>query len=109
MVEMAVGGQAAKHHPIVQMAELKVSTMQWEEGQRVECEGRDWGACYVTLSTPQMVVIYCPRYEMVTTASPAQLEQAGWKIVRQTRQSKVVWLDQWKKLNHSQHHPLPQH
>lgn len=78
--------------------------MHWEEGQRVECEGLDWGPCYITMSNPHMVVIYCPRYEMVTTASPGQLEQAGWKTARQ---NKVVWLQQWQKSDRSNHQPLP--
>jgi hypothetical protein len=80
-----------------------MTSMQWIEGQTVECEGMDWGPCYVTMSNSHMVVIYCPRYEMVTTASPAQLEQAGWKT---THSSKVVWLDKWK-LGRA-NHPLPQ-
>jgi hypothetical protein len=78
--------------------------MNWEEGQRVECEGLDWGPCYVTMSNQHMVVIYCPRYEMVTTASPAQLEQAGWRSVAQ---KKVVWLKQWKQSDGRRRKPVP--
>jgi hypothetical protein len=77
--------------------------MNWEEGQRVECEGLDWGPCYVTMSNQQMVVIYCPRYELVTTANPAQLEQAGWKFANQ---SKVVLMQNWKSGRHT-HKPIP--
>lgn len=79
--------------------------MNWEEGQRVECEGLDWGPCYVTMSNPHMVVIYCPRYEMVTTASPAKLEQAGWKL---SSQSNVVLMQNWKKSDHRMRNPIPQ-
>lgn len=78
--------------------------MDWQEGQRVECEGLDWGPCYVTMSNQQMVVIYCPRYEMVTTARPTQLEQAGWKTIHQ---SKVVLMSNWKKSDRRQHNPIP--
>lgn len=76
--------------------------MNWEEGQRVECEGLDWGPCYITMSNHHMVVIYCPRYEMVTTASPAQLEQAGWKTVSQ---NKVIWLQNWKQSDRRNRNP----
>lgn len=78
--------------------------MNWEEGQRVECEGLDWGPCYVTMSNQHMVVIYCPRYEMVTTASPVQLEQAGWKRVTQ---QKVVWMQKWKQTDRHKRKPMP--
>lgn len=78
--------------------------MNWQEGQRVECEGLDWGPCYVTMSNPHMVVIYCPRYEMVTTASPTQLEQAGWKSANQ---NKVVLLKNWQKSDRSKRNSVP--
>lgn len=78
--------------------------MNWQEGQRVECEGLDWGPCYVTMSNPHMVVIYCPRYEMVTTAGPVQLEQAGWKSANQ---NKVVLIKNWQKSNRSSRNPIP--
>jgi hypothetical protein len=83
--------------------------MNWEEGQKVECEGLNWGACYVTMSNQHMVVIYCPRYEMVTTASPTQLEQAGWKIVNSAKaaKSKVVWMDAWKTSEQHNRNPIP--
>jgi hypothetical protein len=68
--------------------------MNWEEGQKVECDGLDWGPCYVTMSNKNMVVVYCPRHELVTTASPAQLEQAGWKPADQ---QKVVWMKEWSR------------
>lgn len=91
--------------------------MNWEEGQKVECAGLDWGACYVTMSNPHMVVIYCPRYEMVTTASPAKLEQAGWKVVSPSSSShlmsghsapnhNVVWLENWKKPDRQNCNPM---
>ncbi|MBF2047213.1 MAG: hypothetical protein EDM05_024770 [Leptolyngbya sp. IPPAS B-1204] len=78
--------------------------MNWEEGQTVECEGLDWGPCYVTMSNQHMVVIYCPRYEMVTTASPNQLEQAGWKS---TAPKKVVWMQKWRQANRQKRKPVP--
>lgn len=78
--------------------------MSWEEGQRVECEGLDWGPCYVTMSNQQMVVVYCPRYELVTTASPAQLEQAGWKSAGS---SKVVRMEDWVRGDRHTRRPLP--
>lgn len=84
--------------------------MNWEEGQKVECDGLNWGACYVTMSNQHMVVIYCPRYEMVTTANPVQLEQAGWKIVSskaKASNSKVVWLDTWKTSERHNRNPIP--
>jgi hypothetical protein len=89
--------------------------MNWEEGQRVECEGLDWGPCYVTMSNPQMVIVYCPRYELVTTASPTKLEQAGWKAIepnvpypahQPTETHKVVSLNAWKKSSRCNHHPI---
>jgi hypothetical protein len=79
--------------------------MNWQEGQRVECEGLDWGPCFVTMSNQHMVVIYCPRYEMVTTANPDKLELAGWKIM--SDQSKVVWMKNWRKAELDQCNPLP--
>ena len=79
--------------------------MNWQEGQRVECEGLDWGPCFVTMSNQHMVVIYCPRYEMVTTANPDKLELAGWKIM--SDQSKVVWMKSWRKANFDQRNPIP--
>jgi hypothetical protein len=84
--------------------------MNWEEGQKVECEGLNWGACYVTMSNQHMVVIYCPRYEMVTTASPRQLEQAGWKAVSsktKAAKSKVVWMDAWKTSDRHNRNSIP--
>jgi hypothetical protein len=78
--------------------------MNWQEGQKVECEGLDWGPCYVTMSNQHMVVIYCPRYELVTTASPIQLEQAGWKVAHPT---KVVWLQHWKQADRRRPNPVP--
>lgn len=79
-------------------------SMNWEEGQRVECEGMDWGPCYVTMSNQHMVVIYCPRYEMVTTASPAQLEQAGWKTAQK---NKVVVMQNWRNSDRRTHSRFP--
>lgn len=78
--------------------------MNWQEGQRVECDGLDWGPCYVTMSSQHMVVVYCPRYELVTTASPAQLEKAGWRLVQRNN---VVWMKDWSKGNRPTLHPLP--
>jgi hypothetical protein len=80
--------------------------MIWQEGQRVECKGLDWGSCYVTMSNGSMVVIYCPRYEIVTTATPSQLEQAGWRIVQS---SKVVQLSEWVANKERKRNPVPSH
>jgi hypothetical protein len=79
--------------------------MNWQEGQRVECEGLDWGPCFVTMSNQHMVVIYCPRYEMVTTADPDKLALAGWKAM--SDQSKVVWMKSWRKPDREQRNPVP--
>lgn len=79
--------------------------MNWKEGQHVECEGLDWGPCFVTLSNQQMVVIYCPRYEMVTTADPDKLEQAGWKAA--ANPNRVVWMKSWRPADCDQRSPLP--
>lgn len=84
--------------------------MNWQEGQRVECEGLNWGPCYVTMSNQHMVVIYCPRYEMVTTADPQQLEQAGWKSSSpssDTSSDKVVWLENWRQTHRANLNPVP--
>lgn len=84
--------------------------MNWEEGQKVECDGLNWGACYVTMSNQHMVVIYCPRYEMVTTASPVKLEQAGWKIIgskANASKPKVVWMENWKTSERHNCEPVP--
>ena len=78
--------------------------MNWQEGQKVECEGLNWGPCYVTMSNQNMVVIYCPRYEMVTTANPNQLEEAGWKTAHQ---HKVVWMEDWKSIDRRRSSPMP--
>jgi hypothetical protein len=86
-------------------AELKVKIMNWQEGQRVECEGLDWGPCFVTMSNQHMVVIYCPRYEMVTTADPDKLALAGWKTMAD--QNKVVWMKSWRKPDCGQRNPVP--
>jgi hypothetical protein len=80
--------------------------MNWQEGQRVECEGLNWGPCYVTMSNQHMVVIYCPRYEMVTTADPKQLEQAGWKSSSPSSE-KVVWMENWRQAHHANLSPVP--
>jgi hypothetical protein len=79
--------------------------MNWQEGQRVECEGLDWGPCYVTMSNQAMVVIYCPRYKMVTTADPAQLEMAGWKAASQDK-GKVIWLENWQNATRDKRNPI---
>lgn len=68
--------------------------MHWEVGQRVVCDAADWGPCHVTMSSERLVVVYCPRYELVTTGSPEQLERAGWRLAEA---SKVVWMEQWSK------------
>jgi hypothetical protein len=78
--------------------------MNWQEGQQVECKGLDWGSCYVTMCNKSMVVIYCPRYEIVTTATPAQLEQAGWRTVQP---NKVVYLSEWTKSKPRDRNPVP--
>lgn len=79
--------------------------MNWQEGQRVECEGLDWGPCYVTMSNQAMVVIYCPRYKIVTTADPTQLEMAGWKVASQDR-GKVIWLENWQNVTRDKRNPI---
>ena len=79
--------------------------MNWQEGQRVECEGLDWGPCFVTMSNQHMVVIYCPRYEMVTTADPDKLALAGWKTMAD--QNKVVGMKSWRKPDCDQRNPVP--
>jgi len=66
----------------------------WNVGQRVECGSLDWGPCYVTMSSEQLVVVYCPRYEIVTTGNQAQLERAGWKMAEPDN---VVWMGQHRR------------
>lgn len=78
--------------------------MKWQEGQRVECAGLNWGACYVTMTSPNMVVVYCSQYDLVTTGSPKQLEQAGWKPVDS---QKVIYMTEWKQNHHFQQRPAP--
>ncbi|GAB4386077.1 MAG: hypothetical protein Kow00121_51980 [Elainellaceae cyanobacterium] len=80
--------------------------MQWQEGQRVECDGLDWGSCYVTMCNKNMVVVYCPRYEIVTTGSPTQLEQAGWRPIKS---SKVVSISDWSRNDRHSRNPSPVH
>lgn len=80
--------------------------MNWQEGQRVECAGLDWGSCYVTMSNQNLVVVYCPRYEIVTTGSPAQLEQAGWKPMKKSDQ-KIVQMSEWTRKDKRDRNPLP--
>jgi hypothetical protein len=53
-----------------------------------------------------MVVIYCPRYEIVTTATPSQLEQAGWRTVQP---NKVVQLSEWIANKGRERNPVPSH
>lgn len=77
--------------------------MKWQEGQRVQCEGLNWGLCYVTMTNEHMVVVYCPQYEIVITGSPEQLEEVGWRPVL----DKVIYLDEWVKSHHRQQHPMP--
>jgi hypothetical protein len=57
------------------------------------------------MSNQHMVVIYCPRYEMVTTADPDKLELAGWKTLAD--QSKVVWMKSRRKAERDQRNPVP--
>ncbi|WAL60127.1 hypothetical protein [Thermocoleostomius sinensis] len=78
--------------------------MNWQEGQRVECEGLNWGVCYLTLMNEQMAVVYCPQYEIVTTGSPEQLKQVGWRPIATT---KVIYLDEWVKSHHHHQRPVP--
>lgn len=78
--------------------------MNWQEGQRVECDGLDWGSCYVTMCNKNMVVIYCPRYEMVTTASPEQLERAGW---RKVKVNNVIRMEDWVRHDRHNQDPVP--
>lgn len=78
--------------------------MKWQEGQRVECAGLDWGACYVTMASPDMVVVYSPQYDLVTTGNPKQLEQAGWKTVDS---QKVIYIAEWMQAHHPKQHPAP--
>jgi hypothetical protein len=82
---------------------MKVGFMNWQEGQQVECKGLDWGSCYVTMSNHNMVVIYCPRYEIVTTATPAQLEEAGWRSVQSNN---VIHLSDWTKAKQRDRNPV---
>jgi hypothetical protein len=81
--------------------------MNWIVGQQVTCDGVDWGLCQVRMCNDKIVVIYCPRYELVMSGSPRQLIQAGWQAVErsvpsdrpcdpQRRQSNVVNLEQWR-------------
>lgn len=72
--------------------------MKWQEGQRVECASSNWGICYITMSNPDIVVIYCSRFEMVITGSPEQLELAGWYSIDS---QKVIYITEWTQ-NHRQ-------
>lgn len=78
--------------------------MKWQEGQRVECAGMNWGTCYVTMMTPEMVVVYCPQYDIVTTGNPEQLEQAGWSPIDS---QKVIYMAEWTRNRHQQQTPVP--
>lgn len=78
--------------------------MKWQEGQRVECTGLNWGTCYVTMTSPEMIVVYCPQHEIVTTGSPEQLEQAGWKPIDS---QKVIYIAEWLQKRHQQQSPVP--
>lgn len=80
--------------------------MKWQEGQRVECASLSWGACYVTMTSPEIVVVYCPQYDLVTTGSPEQLEQAGWQPVDS---QKVIYMAEWLEKHHPQKRPAPTH
>jgi hypothetical protein len=78
--------------------------MNWQEGQRVECAELNWGTCYVTMTDPNMVVIYCPQHDIVMTGSPEHLEQAGWTPIASP---KVIYIAEWIQTHHSQPHPVP--
>jgi hypothetical protein len=91
--------------------------MTWNVGQHVICNGVDWGVCQVRMSNDNMVVIYCPRHELVMSGSPVRLYQAGWRTAiaqdhrhdlashhltdlpsdpRPPEPSNVVCLERWK-------------
>lgn len=82
----------------------KVAFMNWQEGQRVECTGLNWGICYVTMTNLNMVVVYCPQHDIVVTGSPEQLEQAGWQTIDSP---KVIYIAEWIQNHHPQPHPVP--
>lgn len=78
--------------------------MIWQEGQRVECEGLNWGSCYITMTNEHMVVVYCPQYDIVTTGSPEQLEKVGWRPVASNN---VIHMNEWTKSHRRQKSPVP--
>ncbi len=55
------------------------SFMTWNVGQQVVCDGVDWGLCQIRMSNDNMVVIYCPRHELVMSGNPVRLHEAGWR------------------------------
>jgi hypothetical protein len=48
------------------------------------------------MSNDNMVVIYCPRHEMVMSGNPVRLHQAGWRS--------AIGQD-YAYVNHTGHHP----
>lgn len=79
----------------------------------MQCDNADWGTCYVRMSNENMVVIYCPQYELVMSGSPVQLQRAGWRPLVESLDisetlendrastfvptSNVISFEQWRK------------